>query len=95
MAQPKVMSGAPRFARTVSVNPGSMATGTSLVVTVTVTGLKKGVPVIVFPDTTYEFDDVRIVSAYVKANNTLELTFYNFGGNTRDQAAFNLQVIGF
>jgi hypothetical protein len=84
----------PRLSKILSINPASILTTVTSVQTFTLTGAKTDMLVMINVPT-QEFADVRIISSRISAANTLELTFFNFGASTRDQAAFNIGVVCF
>lgn len=77
----------------VTIDPTSVTNGTVSLQTFAVPGLTLDMFPVVQVDS-WEFADVRIVSARVSAANTLELAFQNFGVGARNLAAFPIKVMG-
>lgn len=80
------------IAKTVSANPGSIASGAEGTTTVTVAGAQVGSKVFATlgADVTV---GLLLRSAHVSAVNTVTLTYVNTSGGSIDEAAHNVQLL--
>lgn len=87
-------SSVPKFSGAANINPDSVTNATVSLQAFTVNGLTTDmIPVVGWPGTA-ESADVRIISARITADNTLELAFYNFGGAPVNLGEFEIQILG-
>lgn len=93
MAAAKSFASVAKKVFTLSIDPASINSGVVSVQTFTAPGATQDMFLVHQVDS-WEFADVRIVNARVSAANTIELSFFNFGGSTRDLAAFTIKLLG-